>query len=214
MKDFTLPTGLRFSVQDYDTLFVSELWSQVSPRCDSQSCNSCLRCELDTGSLYHRFLTSRQRVTFEEILPASTPLPALDLLKKLLVFNPDKRLTAEEALQHPYVKRWENGDAQFPLKPQFLPRCYRAAPGTSFLYVHDRKKKTKLILNCLWPYLHQRHWQSLLTLICGAVFSLSELHRVLSPSQVSLSCQGAVSRLWRDSSFRWWHSTVCGRVSK
>ncbi|NXX53563.1 MK15 kinase, partial [Scopus umbretta] len=51
-------------------------------------------------------LTSRQRVTFEEILPSSTPLPALDLLKKLLVFNPAKRLTAEEALQHPYVKRF------------------------------------------------------------------------------------------------------------
>ncbi|XP_009580570.1 PREDICTED: mitogen-activated protein kinase 15-like, partial [Fulmarus glacialis] len=51
-------------------------------------------------------MCSRQRVTFEEILPSSTPLPALDLLKKLLVFNPDKRLTAEEALQHPYVKRF------------------------------------------------------------------------------------------------------------
>ncbi|NXH42017.1 MK15 kinase, partial [Dicaeum eximium] len=52
------------------------------------------------------FLTSRQRVAFEEIFPSSTPLPALDLLKKLLVFNPDKRLTAEEALQHPYVSRF------------------------------------------------------------------------------------------------------------
>ncbi|NXI38966.1 MK15 kinase, partial [Galbula dea] len=51
-------------------------------------------------------MSSWQQVTFEEILPASTPLPALDLLKKLLVFNPDKRLTAEEALQHPYVKRF------------------------------------------------------------------------------------------------------------
>ncbi|NWI17183.1 MK15 kinase, partial [Crypturellus soui] len=51
-------------------------------------------------------LSSRQRVTFEEILPPSTPLHALDLLKKLLVFNPDKRLTAEEALQHPYVRRF------------------------------------------------------------------------------------------------------------
>ncbi|NXH17781.1 MK15 kinase, partial [Bucco capensis] len=51
-------------------------------------------------------MSFRQRVTFEEILPPSTPLPALDLLKKLLVFNPDKRLTAEEALQHPYVKRF------------------------------------------------------------------------------------------------------------
>ncbi|KAM6318968.1 mitogen-activated protein kinase 15 [Aegotheles albertisi] len=50
--------------------------------------------------------SSGQRVTFEEILPPSTPLPALDLLKKLLVFNPAKRLTAEEALQHPYVRRF------------------------------------------------------------------------------------------------------------
>ncbi|NWH40920.1 MK15 kinase, partial [Chloropsis hardwickii] len=52
------------------------------------------------------FLTSRQRVAFEEIFPSSTPLSALDLLKKLLVFNPDKRLTAEQALQHPYVSRF------------------------------------------------------------------------------------------------------------
>ncbi|XP_008935707.1 PREDICTED: mitogen-activated protein kinase 15, partial [Merops nubicus] len=51
-------------------------------------------------------MSSRQQVTFEEILPSSTPSPALDLLKKLLVFNPKKRLTAEEALQHPYVKRF------------------------------------------------------------------------------------------------------------
>ncbi|NXW47338.1 MK15 kinase, partial [Nyctiprogne leucopyga] len=57
------------------------------------------------ASVINRMI-SQQRVTFEEILPSSTPLPALDLLKKLLVFNPDKRLTAEEALQHPYVKRF------------------------------------------------------------------------------------------------------------
>jgi mitogen-activated protein kinase 15 len=29
---------------------------------------------------------------------------ALDLLKRLLQFNPKKRFTAEEALRHPYVK--------------------------------------------------------------------------------------------------------------
>ncbi|XP_042319600.1 mitogen-activated protein kinase 15-like isoform X3 [Sceloporus undulatus] len=48
----------------------------------------------------------QQRVSFEELLPASTPPEALDLLKRLLVFNPEKRLTAEEALQHPYVQRF------------------------------------------------------------------------------------------------------------
>lgn len=44
-------------------------------------------------------------MTFEDLLPASTPPEALDLLKRLLVFNPEKRLTAEEALEHPYVHR-------------------------------------------------------------------------------------------------------------
>ena len=33
---------------------------------------------------------------------------SVDLLKKLLRFNPDKRLTAEQALKHPYVRRFHN----------------------------------------------------------------------------------------------------------
>ncbi|NWR39342.1 MK15 kinase, partial [Tachuris rubrigastra] len=63
-----------------------------------------LQSEYKASVINH--MSSRQRVTFEEIFPSSTPLPALDLLKKLLIFNPDKRLTAEEALQHPYVNRF------------------------------------------------------------------------------------------------------------
>ncbi|NWS90825.1 MK15 kinase, partial [Toxostoma redivivum] len=63
-----------------------------------------LQSEYKASVITH--MSSRQRVAFEEIFPSSTPLPALDLLKKLLVFNPDKRLTAEEALQHPYVSRF------------------------------------------------------------------------------------------------------------
>ncbi|XP_051467357.1 mitogen-activated protein kinase 15 isoform X2 [Apus apus] len=60
----------------------------------------------DYGASVVARLTSRRRVTFEEILPPSAPPPALDLLKKLLVFDPGKRLSAEEALQHPYVRRF------------------------------------------------------------------------------------------------------------
>ena len=36
---------------------------------------------------------------------AGSPSDAIDLVEKLLLFNPDKRLTAEEALKHPYVSR-------------------------------------------------------------------------------------------------------------
>ncbi|XP_060632043.2 mitogen-activated protein kinase 15 isoform X2 [Anolis sagrei] len=53
-------------------------------------------------------LSGQQRVTFEELLPPSTPPQALDLLKQLLAFNPEKRPTAEEALEHPYVRRFHS----------------------------------------------------------------------------------------------------------
>ncbi|KAJ7338291.1 hypothetical protein JRQ81_011064 [Phrynocephalus forsythii] len=51
-------------------------------------------------------MSCQQQVAFEDLLPCSTPPQALDLLKQLLVFNPEKRLTAEEALRHPYVQRF------------------------------------------------------------------------------------------------------------
>lgn len=37
---------------------------------------------------------------------------ALDLLKSLLQFNPNKRLTAEQALQHPYVAQFHNPEEE------------------------------------------------------------------------------------------------------
>uniref|UniRef100_A0A8C9RNV8 Mitogen-activated protein kinase 15 n=1 Tax=Scleropages formosus TaxID=113540 RepID=A0A8C9RNV8_SCLFO len=46
--------------------------------------------------------------SLENILPSSVPPDALDLLRCLLVFNPEKRLTAEQALQHPYVSKFHN----------------------------------------------------------------------------------------------------------
>jgi serine/threonine protein kinase len=40
---------------------------------------------------------------FKQLFPTSNPL-ALDLLKKILHFNPEKRYSAEQALKHPYFK--------------------------------------------------------------------------------------------------------------
>ncbi|KAM9165506.1 mitogen-activated protein kinase 15 isoform 1-T1 [Pangshura tecta] len=76
-------------------------------------------------------ISSRQRVTIEEILPSSTPPHALDLLKRLLVFNPDKRLTAEEALQHPYVKSQELFITLEPISSQGELTDHEAGEGTS-----------------------------------------------------------------------------------
>ncbi|XP_050686419.1 extracellular signal-regulated kinase 2-like [Eriocheir sinensis] len=45
--------------------------------------------------------------TLRDLLTGAPP-DAIDLLEKLMVFNPDKRLTAEQALRHPYVARFRN----------------------------------------------------------------------------------------------------------
>ncbi len=57
-----------------------------------------------------------------------TPADALDLMQKLLQFNPQKRLTAEEALQHPYVAHFHNPDDE------------PVAPGPITISVDDNKK--------------------------------------------------------------------------
>lgn len=51
--------------------------------------------------------TRRVRKPLDDLL-IDVPADALDLLHALLQFNPDKRLSAEQALKHPYVKRFHN----------------------------------------------------------------------------------------------------------
>jgi mitogen-activated protein kinase 7 len=41
--------------------------------------------------------------------PAANPL-AIDLLNKLLEFDPSKRITVEEALAHPYLSAYHDDD--------------------------------------------------------------------------------------------------------
>lgn len=47
------------------------------------------------------------RKALEDIFPKAAP-GAIDLMKKLLQWNPEKRLTAEGALSHPYVQAFHN----------------------------------------------------------------------------------------------------------
>ncbi|XP_074556813.1 mitogen-activated protein kinase 4-like [Curcuma longa] len=54
---------------------------------------------------YIESLPDSPGIPFASIFPDANPL-ALDLLKKLLVFNPAKRITVTEALEHPYMAQW------------------------------------------------------------------------------------------------------------
>jgi len=77
--------------------------------------------------------------TMLESLPEVQPKPlssmfpntdedALDLLSKLLHFNPEKRITAEEALEHAYVEQFHNIDEE--------PKC----PRVIQIPINDNKK--------------------------------------------------------------------------
>lgn len=61
----------------------------------------------------------KKRINFEENFPGAEP-KAIDLLSKLLVFNPNHRITAKEALRHPYFDRVRNKQQETIMKEQEL----------------------------------------------------------------------------------------------
>ena len=52
-----------------------------------------------------------------EMLPGTNPL-AVDLLEKMLVFNPERRISVDDALAHPYLSQLHN--------PEDEPECQTA----------------------------------------------------------------------------------------
>lgn len=56
---------------------------------------------------YIRSLPIKPRIPFNHLYPQANPL-AIDLLGKLLAFDPAKRISCEEALAHPYLAVWHD----------------------------------------------------------------------------------------------------------
>ena len=58
---------------------------------------------------YIRALPIRKRRPFSAIFPDASP-EALDFLQKTLTFDPKKRLTVDQALEHPYLSAYVSAD--------------------------------------------------------------------------------------------------------
>ena len=71
---------------------------------------------------YIRALPIRKRRPFSAIFRTASP-EALDFLQKTLTFDPKKRLTVDEALEHPYLAAYhdpEDEPAVSPLDPEYF----------------------------------------------------------------------------------------------
>ena len=53
-------------------------------------------------------LPKRKGMDFNELFKAAKNPDAIDMLKKMLVFDPEKRITVEQALQHPYMSKYHD----------------------------------------------------------------------------------------------------------
>jgi mitogen-activated protein kinase 1/3 len=56
---------------------------------------------------YIRSLPFKKKIPWKAMFPKTNDL-ALDLLERLLAFNPVKRITVEEALKHPYLEPYHD----------------------------------------------------------------------------------------------------------
>lgn len=60
-----------------------------------------------TQTMLSNLSYTKARFSLEEKLNEA-PVDAIDLVSKLIIFNPQKRLTAEQCLEHPYVAQFHN----------------------------------------------------------------------------------------------------------
>jgi serine/threonine protein kinase len=77
---------------------------------------------------YIRSLKKYEGVKFSSIYPAADPA-ALDLLQRMLQFNPKKRCTAEEALEHEFVKSIRRPELEIKAKEALVGPAFLEAPN-------------------------------------------------------------------------------------
>ncbi|CCW71867.1 unnamed protein product [Phytomonas sp. Hart1] len=73
---------------------------------------------------------------FKELFPMATP-EVCDLLSKLLVFHPEKRISAKEVIEHPYFKK-------------FRDPAQEAGAENPFVSKYNREYTAETLRNALW----------------------------------------------------------------
>ncbi|CAG8772786.1 3970_t:CDS:2, partial [Racocetra persica] len=86
---------------------------------------------------YIRNLPRMQKRPFAKIFPNANTL-AIDLLERLLTFDPAQRITVEEALEHPYLAVWH--------EPNDEPVCAKTFDFSSFESVDDPQQMREMIV--------------------------------------------------------------------
>lgn len=86
---------------------------------------------------YVRSLPHMPKIPFTKAFPNANP-DALDLLEKMLTFDPADRITVEQALEHPYLKIWHD-PADEPVCPTEF--------DFSFEEVNDMDRMRQMIIN-------------------------------------------------------------------
>ncbi|EEP82041.1 mitogen-activated protein kinase MKC1 [Uncinocarpus reesii 1704] len=87
---------------------------------------------------YVRNLPYMQKVSFQRLFPNANP-EALDLLDRMLAFDPSSRISVEEALEHPYLQIWHDASDE--------PVCKIPFDFLHFEVVEDVHEMRKMILD-------------------------------------------------------------------
>lgn len=93
---------------------------------------------------YIRSLPFKKKIPMKVLFPKTSDL-ALDLLEKLLAFNPVKRITVEEALRHPYLEPYHDPDDEPTADP---------IPEEFFDFDKNKDSLSKEQLKCMAPFIH------------------------------------------------------------
>ena len=128
---------------------------------------------------YIRSLPCKKKIPFRALFPKSNDL-ALDLLEKLLAFNPAKRISVEDALRHPYLEPYHDPEDE-PTAPPIPEGFFDFDKNKDSLSKEQLKREFVYFIRQLFPAAFLCHWIDLrmimLTSICFLVLIYEEIMR-------------------------------------